>query len=94
MVINFPMMSKRDAVIQMQTFECGEDMLIVSSSVKHKDYPEKEGIYRMVTVKASRIKNTADGVEGTDFNNSDLKGYFPTRLLNLAMGSAVSKGMG
>jgi len=78
----------------MQTFDLGEgELLVLSSSIKHPDYPEKSGVYRMITVKASKIRNTADGIEGCDFNNSDLKGYFPTRLLNMALGSVVVKGM-
>jgi hypothetical protein len=29
----------------------------------------------------------------TDFSNLDLKGYFPVRILNMMMGTMMSKGI-
>jgi len=66
----------------------------VIQSIKRDDImPEREGIIRMEFFKASMCEQKGKDIHITEFSNMDMKGYFPVRLMNMMMGSMVSKMM-
>lgn len=89
-----PMMTERDNLMKMvkKTLPNG-DQTVVISSIEHPDYPERKGIIRMEMFKASLVKQVDKDISITEFSNFNMKGYFPMRLLNMVMASAVSKGL-
>jgi hypothetical protein len=67
---------------------------VVISSIEHPDFPERKGIIRMEMFKASLVQQQGPDIKITEFSNFNMKGYFPMRLLNMVMASAVEKGLG
>ena len=47
----------------------------------------------MSMFKASVAKDTEDGFDNLEFFNFNMGGNFPHRLLNMVMGSGMSKGI-
>ena len=47
----------------------------------------------MELFKASKITEFEGGIHLLEFSNFNLKGYIPARLLNMVLGSLMSKGI-
>ena len=93
--MNMGVMTERDAVIEIKfsTNDKGQLTSIVQS-VKHDDYPEQKGRIRMDMLKASRCEAMeGGGLTFVEFSNFDMKGYFPMRMMNMFMGSAIAKSI-
>ena len=44
-------------------------------------------------LKASRCRDTDGKLEILEFSNMDMKGYFPMKMMNMFMGSAIAKSI-
>lgn len=92
--MNMGLMTNRDALIEVNfsTNDKGELISIVQS-IKRDSHPEVKGRIRMEMLKASRCRDTDNGLEVIEFSNMDMKGYFPMKMMNMVMGSAIAKSI-
>jgi hypothetical protein len=67
--------------------------MYITQTCQHKDYPERPGVIRMEMFKATMAEQKGNDLHVLEFSNFDMKGYFPVRLMNMMLGSMVSKGM-
>ena len=88
-------MSERDQV-QSISFTEREDgkVLMVMNSVEHPDYPVTDAIIRIESFRATLMEDKeGGGSKTTTYSTMDMKGWFPMRLINMMIGSMVSKGI-
>ena len=90
-----PITTARDSLLKMTKVKRDDGkVLIITSSVKRDDLmPEKEGIIRMDHYKASLFEQKGDDLHLVDFTSTDMKGYYPPRLMNMIMAGMVPKGI-
>jgi hypothetical protein len=58
------------------------------------DVPEVPGVLRMdmfITCKLRQDPEKPDDLLLTEYSNFDMKGYFPSRIMNMVIGSIVPK---
>ena len=92
--MNMGVMSDRDVVCEVKVQkEANGDFTSIAQSIKHPDYPEVKGRIRMDFLKASRCRDTDGKLEILEFSNMDMKGYFPMKMMNMFMGSAIAKSI-
>lgn len=87
-------MSDRDSVISMDHIQLddGRDVFITKSE-EHPDYPVTKKIIRLEMYTAGHCYQEGDALKYTEFAYFDMKGWFPTRLLNLMIGQIASSQM-
>ena len=89
------LMSPRDNLIKLTRHPQPDGkILYITQTTTHKDYPERDGIIRMDIFKATMAEQKGPDLHVLEFSNFDMKGYFPVRLMNMMLGSMVSKGLG
>ena len=92
--MKMPLMTNRDLVLEGSLKkESDGSMMFISQSIPHSKYPETKDPIRMDMLKLSHFKQEGDKVVGIEFSNMDMKGYFPTKMLNMVMGSMAGKGI-
>lgn len=96
-VMSMPIMSDRDNVIRWKRIEVNDKQtMLVIQSVNHKDRPAVPGKVRGQIINIQLIKqddaNPAD-LSVVEFTSADMKGYFPSRLMNMALANIISKGI-
>lgn len=91
-----PLMSQREALLTFQTIELtGEyegKKLWLMKSVDHPDFPVKKDIIRMNLSKACILYEEDGNSMGEEISTFDMGGYFPMRLLNMAIGAMIKEG--
>lgn len=92
--MNMGVMSDRDVVCELKMQkEANGDYTSIAQSIKHPDHPEVKGRIRMDFLKASRCRDIDGKLEILEFSNMDMKGYFPMKMMNMFMGSAIAKSI-
>ena len=94
-------MSDRDTTFKIQlkhlddlTFGPGS-FYILGQTFDHKDFPEKEGVVRMYQYINGLCWQSSDPTTGepiinyTEISQIDMKGYFPSTILNLVLGTLM-----
>lgn len=81
------MASDRDILFESTNYEQpdgpnGKIWLTVTKSVERPDTPHAQGVVRMYNYIASRYEQIGNNVRVTEFRQMDLKGYFPTSMMN------------
>ena len=90
----FPLMSDRDTIMQQSRIdnEDGSTLLIMKSIDSHPSAPEPvQGVIRNEMMIARHMKDVGDDCEVNTFQYFDMKGYFPSRLLNMVSPTIMSK---
>ena len=89
-----PMMSERESLIhwKKRKLEDGRELTIFYS-VERDDYPIDPKVIRIDMFQASLAKEVGNDLHTTTMSQFDMKGYFPMRLMNMVMGSMMSKRM-
>lgn len=92
-VINMPMfMSNRDLHVKFLKSEPKPSLyLYTSSTINKPDYPSPSGTLRMGIFAYSFVEMTDKGLHMIEYANADMKGYIPSSLLNMVLGSVTSK---
>lgn len=91
-LVGMPLMSDREAIFSVDILpEMAGKKRIIIKSVEHPDYPVKSNPVRMSFMKALELKQVGDDMELEEFSQMNLGGYFPMRLLNMAIGSLLGK---
>ena len=88
------MASDRDLLISSKNFiqpdgPNGKIWLTVTKSVDRGDTPELDGVVRMYNYTAARYEQIGNDVRVTEFRQMDLKGYFPTAMMNKICSTAA-----
>ena len=88
------MASDRDLLIESTNFEQpdgpnGKIWLTVTKSVERPDTPDVQGCVRMYNYTAARYEQIGNNVRVTEFRQMDLKGYFPTSMMNKICSTAA-----
>mmetsp|Transcript_40337 Transcript_40337/g.61553 ORF Transcript_40337/g.61553 Transcript_40337/m.61553 type:complete len:142 (+) Transcript_40337:583-1008(+) len=88
--MKIPLMTDRESLIHF-TMKKESDTVyqFVTESVERDDFPEKKGVIRMEMFKASRVEQQGSDLKLLEFSNFDMKGSFPTRLINMMMAASV-----
>lgn len=92
-----PIMSDREHLIRWKRIDLeNKQTLLILQTVQHKAKPIIKGVVRAQILKIQLLKqdeaNPAD-MKITDFTSMDLKGYFPSRLMNMAIANMISIGI-
>ena len=91
-----PLMSQRDTLLEFNTINLtGEHegkKLWIMKSFDHPEFPVKKDIIRMNISKATIMWEEDGNSMGEEISTFDMGGYFPMRLLNMAIGAMVKEG--
>ena len=92
-----PIMSDREQLVRWTRVDLNDkEALLIIQTTSHKSKPIREDVVRAQLLKVQLLRqdeaNPAD-LKITDFTTMDMKGYFPSRLMNMAMSSMISKGV-
>ena len=81
------MASDRDSVVEMkiQEVDGGKSLFFLCQSVERDDFPELDDCVRMKYYKAQMFTQEGPDMRVTTFENVDLRGYFPSSLMNMIM---------
>lgn len=92
---SFPMMTDREMLIELEIKKMDDGKhLWLSNSFNHPDYPIGDHAIRCDLYRAILFWPEGEGTRGVEFQHMDFKGYFPMRLLNMAMSSIMKKNSG
>jgi len=87
--------TERDAYCQMKWYhkDNGEFVIILQTLTDPALYPVRKDKVRMEMFKCSMAKDTDAGFENLEFMNFNIGGNFSPKLMNMVMGSGLSKGI-
>ena len=81
-----PLMSDRDNCILFKSIDRADGkMLYEVKTVDHPECPLVKGVIRMTMFKCSLAWDEGSDLKLIEFSNFDMGGYFPARLMNMAM---------
>ena len=84
--------SARDSCISMTRQERTDGKFVyISKSIDHPDYPVSKNMIRMDVFSALSAEQVEDGVDFIEFSYFNLKGWMPTRLLNMMAGAMMKE---
>ena len=80
-------MSEREALLSYEKYPQPDGkVLYITKNAEHQDYPITDKVIRMDIYKATLAYDVEDGLGAVEFSNFDMKGWFPTKLLNFVLG--------
>jgi len=89
-----PLMSDRDNVIWYKSEDRPDGRYLYEvKSIEHADCPPVKGVIRMQMLKLSLTHQEGDDLVMEEFTNMDMGGYFPAKLMNMAMAGMMQKGI-
>lgn len=93
-----PMMSERDKVFTLKKELMPDGSLFFSSAtIEHPKCPVRPGVVRMYACISHLVQKSTE-IEGaynyTEFEDIDMKGYFPARLMNMIGASTIKTNLG
>jgi len=95
--MKMPIMSDRENVLHWKREDINEkESLLLIHSVEREDCPIQDKFVRADMYKCQMVRQDEENPEDlyiTDVTNMNPKGHLPTRLLNMALGSMMSKGV-
>ena len=65
-------------------------MVVLNKSAEHPDYPITKKAIRCDSYSASHMYDDGPDLRFVEFAYFDLKGWFPTRLLNMFIGAMAT----
>jgi len=84
-------MSERDSILSMEQFNMDDGRVIfISKAVEHPKYPETKKVIRLDIYSAGHCVQDGDDLRYVEFAYFDMKGWFPTRLMNMMIGSMAT----
>ena len=86
--------SDRDNVIHKTTKDIGDGSTLMTIESCDFDVPDYPGVLRMdafVTAKLRQDPENPEDLLVTEYSNFDLKGYFPSRIMNMVIASMLPK---
>ena len=96
-IMSMPLMTERDCVIEVKIIDIPNDqdkgILCWCKTITHEDYPEKKKPIRIDIFKATKCFDKDGSLHILEFQNMDMKGWFPVSLFNMVIGSAMKKGI-
>jgi hypothetical protein len=97
LIISPPIIADREAVLDWKRTEINDkESLLCIQSTLLDEVPIKEKILRLQLYKCQVIRQCEENPEDllvTDISNFDMKGSIPTRLMNMALCTMMSKGI-
>jgi len=93
-----PFMSERETIVRMKREKLDDGTYIVTmrSMAEHPKIPVNPSYVRNELLIVRWIKPNAENPSNLDviaFTNMDMKGYFPSRLMNMAISSMMGKAV-
>jgi hypothetical protein len=92
-----PMMSERESLMRMKfekmTGEHEGKVIFFMHSDEDPAYPVKNDVIRIYMFNGTMFWEDGDNCRAISFNTFNMGGYFPMRIMNLAFGSMMKKGM-
>lgn len=86
--------SDRDNVVRKTVKDLGDGNTLMTIESVDLGIPEVAGVQRMEMFKTMKIREDPDKPDDllvTDYSNFDMKGYFPTRIMNMVISSILPK---
>ena len=90
--VKLPLMNEREMVLKsiFKDYEGGK-YLVLFHSIERDDYPIKPDKIRVNMFRGMLWWQEGDELKSTHMQQVNFKGYFPMRLMNMAIGNAVKK---
>ena len=92
-----PMMSERESLMRFKmeklTGEHEGKMSFFMYTTDDPAYPEKKNTIRINMFQGFLFEEDGDDCKAISFNTMNMGGYFPMRIMNMAMGSMMKKMM-
>jgi len=92
-----PLMSERECILDIDfkalSGEHEGKYLWIVKSVQDPAYPPKKGVITMFMYKAAMVWEEGDGIHSLEYSSANMGGYFPMRLLSMAIGSMMKAQM-
>ena len=83
-----PFAKDRDLVLEQQIINVGPlKRIYIQQSIQRDDLPVKNDAIRIDMFDAAVCEQQDSGIKSTEFYCMDLKGYFPTGLMNITLNS-------
>ena len=86
--------SDRDNVVRKTEKDIGDGCTLLTIESYDMDVPEVPGVLRMdafVTCKLRQDPEKPEDLLVTEYSNFDMKGYFPSRIMNMVLSSILPK---
>ena len=88
-------MSARESLAKMQTTkEADGKIMFLVHSYESDDYPITDKMIRIQIFKGTHLWQEGNHVKSINFNQMNMGGYFPMRLMNMSMSRIVKKAIG
>ena len=85
-------MSVRESVIAIDMINLDDGRtFIITKAIEHPDYPITKKMIRVDVYTAGHCYQDGDDTRYLEFAYFDMKGWFPTRLMNMLIGSMASE---
>ena len=83
-----PMISDRESLIHSEIKELAPGKwLVISNAIERDDIPPAPDAVRMEFFKATQYEQVGNDLHFLEFQQMDMKGYFPKSLMNKVMSS-------
>jgi len=96
--VSVPIMSDREQLVHWQRIDLNEkESILLLQSILMDEYPITANIVRAQMFKCMLIRQDDENPKDlrvSDVSNFNMKGYMPARLMNMAMTTMFSKGLG
>lgn len=91
-IVKLPLMNERDMVLRSVFKDVdGGKYLVLFHSYERDDCPLKPDRIRINMFRGMLWWPEGDGIKSIHLQQANFKGYFPMRLMNMAIGNAVKK---
>lgn len=93
-LMKIPLMNEREAVCKVVMKEVEDDKyLVIIHSYERDDHPIRDDRIRINMFRGMLFWQVEEGVRSIQLQQVNFKGYFPMRLMNMAVGNALRKQM-
>ena len=93
-----PMMSDRDNVVKQVRMPLSDtEDYVLLETIERDDVPEVPGAVRMFTFIRGYVRDSKEipgAIDYTEITLFNMRGYFPSRLLNMVISSELNRDMG
>ena len=67
--------------------------MYTTRSIEHPECPANDDAVRVHVFKASLVRNEGGNLRLVEYQNMDIGGYIPASVMNMGMGSMLSRGL-
>ena len=87
-------LSDRELIFQIDKYPQQDGTLLYTTrSIEHPECPATGDAVRIQVFKASLVSNEGSNLRLIEYQHMDVGGYVPASLMNMVMGSMLSRGL-